>query len=198
MALCVDPLARDAVDADIDDDGAGLDPGAPDHFGPADGGHHHIGATDRFGEIAGARMGDGDGGVARQQQLRHRLADDVGAADDDRLGAGERPVQGLRGAVDQHHAAGRRAGHERALQRPRRQQAGVERVKTVNVLARIDGLQHLFGVYLPRQRQLHEDAVDGRIGVERGDKAQQFGLAGRRRQIVLHGMKAAGRRHLRL
>ena len=42
------------------------------------------------GQIARLGMADGDGGVLVEQQLRHRLADDVGAADHHRLQPGER------------------------------------------------------------------------------------------------------------
>ena len=55
------------------------------------------------------RVGDGDRAVLAQQQLRHRLADDVGAADDD-------GVEARRGRAaptfDQDQRARRRAGHE--------------------------------------------------------------------------------------
>ena len=54
---------------------------------------------------------------SREQQLRHRLADDVGAADHHRL----EPGQVAEPVLEQHQAAERRAGHER---RPRRPRAG--------------------------------------------------------------------------
>ena len=88
--------------------GARLDPVALDHLRPADGGDQHVGAPADRRQIAGARVGDGHGGVRRQQQLRHRLADEVRAADDHRVGAVE-----LRRAVpQQQHAAERRAGQQ--------------------------------------------------------------------------------------
>ena len=74
-------FARDAIDADVDDQRARLDPVALDHLGLADGGDEHVGATDDFGQIAGARMGDGDGAAFAQQQLRHGLADQDRAPD---------------------------------------------------------------------------------------------------------------------
>ena len=78
-----------AVDADVDHGRAGLDPVAPDHLGTADGGDQHVGPTADLGQIAGARMADRDRRVLGQQQRRDRLADEVGAADDDRLGAAQ-------------------------------------------------------------------------------------------------------------
>ena len=52
-------------------------------------------------------MGDGHGAVLAQQQLRHRLADEVGAADDHRVLAGEVADE----IAQQHQAAERRAAH---------------------------------------------------------------------------------------
>ena len=55
-----------------------------------------IGAAHDAGQVAGARMRDRHRAVLAQQQLRHRLADDVGAADDDRVEAGEVVLHRLR------------------------------------------------------------------------------------------------------
>ena len=41
-------------------------------------------------------------------------------------------------------------------------------MEAVDVLLRVDALDHALGVDLLRQRQLHEDAVDRGIGVQRG------------------------------
>jgi len=50
-------------------------------------------------------------------------------------------------------------------------------VKAVHVLGRADGFDDLLRVDVPRQRQLHQDAVDGRIVVEGFDARQQGGFA---------------------
>ena len=77
-------LAGDAVDADVDHDRAGLDPVALDHLGTADGGDDDVGAAARRpARSRGLRVGDGHGAALAEQELRHRLADDVRAADDD-------------------------------------------------------------------------------------------------------------------
>ena len=81
--------ARHAVDADVDHRRARLDPVAADHLGPADGGDDDVGAAHDVGQVAGSRMGDGDGALSPEQQLRHRLADDVRAADHDRVEPGK-------------------------------------------------------------------------------------------------------------
>ena len=61
----------------------------------------HVGAPADAGQVARARVADGHRRVARQQHLRDRLADEVGAADDDGLGALELDAV----AVEQLHAA---------------------------------------------------------------------------------------------
>ena len=60
------------------------------------------------GQVRRARMTDRHGGVAMQQQQRHRLADDVAAPDHDGAGAGDRNPRSLQQLDD----AGRRARHE--------------------------------------------------------------------------------------
>ena len=79
---------RYAVDANVDDDGSGFDPFTTDHFGAADGGDENVGAAADGGEILGARVGDGDGGVGTfgEKEERHGLADDHAAANDNGLG----------------------------------------------------------------------------------------------------------------
>ena len=119
-----------------------------------------IGAPAHRRQIARLGMGDGDGGVLGEQQLRHRLADDVGAADHHRLHAGERGMHRFR----QPHAAERRARHQR--RQAARQPPDIERVEAVHVLGRVDGGDDLVCVDLRRQRQLHQDAVDVGVGVE--------------------------------
>ena len=60
-------------------------------------------------------------------------------------------------------------------------------MEAVDVLFGLDRLDHLLGVDLRRQRQLHEDAVDLRIGIELADDVQELGLARRRRQRMVEG-----------
>ena len=65
-AKATSPIRRDlpsgkgeAVDADVDHGGAGLDPVAAHHLGPADGREHEVGAAADGGKIARLRMRDG-------------------------------------------------------------------------------------------------------------------------------------------
>ena len=123
-------------------------------------------------------VADGDGRVAPlpllKQQKRHRLAHDLRPAQDDRMGP-----PGLDAGVDQQLAdAQRRARHE--PRRPGRQQAEVERVKAVDVLERRNPLDDGRLVDLLRQRQLHQDAMNRRIGVQPVDRGQELGLASSR------------------
>ena len=73
------------------------------------------------------------------------------------------------------------------------QPADIDRVEAVHVLGRVDRLDHRAGADLLGQRQLHQDAVHRRVGIEPRDHRQQFGLgvvsAGRR--MVWAAMPAA-------
>ena len=91
-----------------------------------------------------------------QQQLRHRLADDVGAADDD--GALAREI--AEAVLQQHEAAERRARHQALA--AGREPPGIDDMEAVDILGRIDGVEDRLGIDLLRQRQLDEDAVDRR------------------------------------
>ena len=64
-------------------------------------------------------------------------------------------------------------------------------MEAVDILGRIDRGEHLLRIDLRGQRQLHQDAVHDRIGVEPPDQRQQFGLAGRLRQAVIERAHAA-------
>ena len=191
LARRVEPLASHPIDADVDDDRAGLHPRPTHHFRPPDRGDENVGAARDGGQIAGARMGDRHRAMAREQELRHRLADDVRAADDDSLHAGEHRAQRLAGLVEHDHRAGRRAGHERPAHLADRKQADIDRMEAVDVLLRVDRLEHPRRTDVPGQRQLHQNAVHRRIGVERLDEREQFGFARLGGERVLHRMKAA-------
>jgi len=78
---------------------------------------------------------------------------------------------------------------ERRAWRQRRQAGGeppgVDRMKAIDVLGRIIASEHLLGVDLLRQRQLHQDAVHRRIGIELVHQRHQFGLAHAVRQAMV-------------
>src|SRR5690606_34727443 len=66
----------------------------------------------------------------------------------------------------------------------------VVRVNTVDVLARIDGVDDGPRIDVVRQRQLHQDAVDLRIAVQLLDEPEQLRLGDARRQVPGKGAHA--------
>ena len=119
-----------------------------------------------------------------QQELGHRLADDVGAAENE----GAQALQVAQPVLQHHQAAARRAGHQPLA--AGRQPAGVDDVKPVDILVRVDGVEHGgFGNML-RQRKLHQNAVDGRVVVQLLHEGEQRLLVGFRRQLVLEGFQS--------
>ena len=129
-------------------------------------------------------MRDGHGRVLGEQKLHQRLADDVGAADHHRIEPAQRRMHRL-GELD---AADRRTRRQR--RQARRQPTGIERMKAIDVLGRIDGGDDARRIDLRRQRQLHQDAVHGGIGVELADKTEQLVGAGRGRQMKIERLHA--------
>ena len=82
----------------------------------------------------------------------------------------------------QAHAAVRRARTQhRALQH---QPADVVRMKAVDVLARVDALGHSLRIDLLRQRQLDQDPVHRRVGIQLVDQRQQLVFRRVGRQVV--------------
>ena len=143
------------VDADVHDGGAFLDVGGADEPAAAGGDDEHVRVARPSGEVGRARVADGDGGVALEQQVRDRLADDLAAADHDRVRALELDVVLVQEGQDPE----RRRGNVRRLAEV--ELAGVERVEAVDVLDRLDGADDAVLVDAVRERQLDEDAVDG-------------------------------------
>jgi len=160
---------------------------APKQARPAEGRDQEVGLPADPGEVAGAGMAEGDGAVGGEQERRHRLADDVAAADDHRPAARELDFR----APEQLHHPGRGGGDETArLAAP--EAPDVDRVEAVHVLLRSDALQHPAGVEVGGQRQLDEEAVDLRIAVEGVHGGLELSLRGRGGER--HG--AAGDPHL--
>ena len=167
-----------AVDADIDNHRAGLDPFAFDEIRDADARHHNIGRRHFLGQIARFAVADGNRG-ARQQQFQHlRPADDIRRADDD----GFFPFHFHAVAFQQgHHAFGRAGAHQRHFYH---QAADIIRMEAVHIFMRQDALQNRLAVYLFRQRQLNQNAVHIRIAVQFVHQCQQLVLRGFRRHFI--------------
>src|SRR3990167_2534243 len=114
-----------------------------------------------------------------EQQRRHGFADDIGAADHHRMLAGKVATA----VLQQAHASGRGAGrgYFAALDKA----TAVLGMETIDILQRVDGLEHAVLVDMVGQRQLNQDAVDCRVGVKPLDQLKQGGFARVGRQLVL-------------
>ena len=130
-------------------------------------------------------MRDGDGGVGGQQHHGHGLAHDVGAADDHGMLA----AQILHANRFQHlHAAVGRAGLEADF--PHHQCAGAGHVEAVHILGGRDGFNDLVIVNVLGQGQLHQNAVNAGVVVQRCHAGQQLGFGHRGIVLFQHGVKA--------
>ena len=119
-------------------------------------------------------MHDGHGGVAPLQEHRGGDADHVASADDDCFFAGDLDPA----AFQELDASARCARDEQGLASALREAAGVERVESVDVLLVVDGAEDAFLVDVAGHRELHEDAVDVRVGVVVGDDLEDLLLGG--------------------
>jgi len=109
------------------------------------------------------------------RRLRHRPANDVAAADHDRMAAGDGHID----CVEQGNDALRRARRKGALE-------------PVDVLLRRDRGDHRGEIEVRRKRQLDQDAMHGRIGIEGADARQQCGgAASAAKRSVLERMPAS-------
>ena len=170
-----------AVDADVDDDRAGLDIVGCDHLRLADGNDQDVGLAADCRQVDGAGMGHRDGRVLAQHQLGDRFADDVAAADDDAALA----LDGQLVSLEHGDDPGRRAGHGAVP--AQREQADIDGMEPVDILVRLDRADDRELVDVVRQGQLAEDAVDLAVLVELIDQGQQFELGNRCGQMVAVG-----------
>jgi len=159
----------DAVDANVDQGGAGLDHIGRYEAGAADGGDQDVGLAGDLAEVAGLGVADGDGGVVVQQKHGGGLAYDVAAADYHSVLAGDGDVAALEDLDDTRRRA-RREGGATGLEA-----AGVDGMEAVNIFLGRDGVEEGLGVNLLGQRKLDEDAVDVVAGVELGDEGEHLG-----------------------
>ncbi len=134
--------------------------------GPANGGDQNVGSPALTRQVVGFRMTHGNCRVGMQQHYCHWLAYDIAAPNHHGVLARNRnPI-----ALQHFHDAGRRASSRRGT--VRHQIADVHGMKTIRILARINGFQHAAGVHVFRQRHLHEDSVDVGAVVQPGNDAQ--------------------------
>ena len=178
-----------AVDADVEDHRPRLDPVTAHETGPTDRDDEDIGSAAKLRRVPRARMGDGHRAVFRKQQLRHRLADNVGFADHHGMEAGEVFAEPV---LQQHEAAERRAGHQCRL--AGRKAPGIGDMEAVDIFVGIDALDDGVGIEMDGQRQLHENAVHGGIDIQPVDQRHQLVLRRVGRKLVLEGIHAGGDR----
>ena len=98
----------------------------------------------------------------------------------------------------QKHGAGRRAGDETGGEIAGRELAGIQHAQAIHILLGQDRLDNLIGIEVFRQRKLHENAVNGGVGVQFADQLEECGLGGFLRQRVLYGVETALLGHLAL
>ena len=179
----------DAVDADIDDDGAFFDVLGFEEFGAADGGDDDVGLAGDGAEVAGAGVGDGDGGITAgtfgHEQEGHGFADDHAAADDDGVGA-----CGFDAGVDEESLAAEGGAGDEAGGVFEREFGDVDGVEAVDVFGGVDGADDFGFVDVLGRGALDEDAVDGGVGVELFDEGDQFGLGGGGGEFVFDAVEA--------
>ena len=117
-------------------------------------------------QVFSPRVADGDSSPGVDQQQRHRLADDVGATDDNRFLAAQ-----INMAFFKHfHHAIRRTGNETRI--ALRQRTDVFSVEAIDILINRNRFEHGFFIEVFGQRQLHQNAVDIGIGVQLGNLFQ--------------------------
>ncbi len=179
------------VHAHVDHGRSRLDPVGLDHPVAADRGDQDVGAPAHPGKVARARVAHGHGGVGAEQELGHRLAEQVRAPDHDRL----RALEGH--ALEQHHHPGRRARPQTG--ESERQPPGVGHGEPVHVLVGIDPVGDHGAVQVVGHRELAEDPADRVVGVQGVDQLQRLGLRHRRRQRMVKALdpKLAGGAPLR-
>ena len=121
-------------------------------------------------EISGFGIAYSDGCAGLQEKHRLRFAHNIGRAHHDRSCAAHRVVNRL-----QHfHHAVRGAGSEQWL--TGHQQTRIADVEAIDVFFCSDRFDDFVRIDMCRQRQLHQNAVDFRIVVQRFHPGQQFGL----------------------
>ena len=130
------------------------------------------------------RVADRHGGIARRQQRRHRLAHDLAAAENDSAAARERDCMLVEKSEDPGRSAGDKA--RPALVK----QADVLRMEAVDVLQRVDGVEHAPRIVPGFERHLNEEAVDAVVPVAGGHSIQQRGRGGTGGQSERVGVEA--------
>ena len=157
-----------------------------------DGGDEDVRVEGVVREVARAGVARRHGRVRGEQQLRHRLPDDAGASDDDGVGAAQLDLVLLEHAHDAERRAGDECGPAEI------EPGGVDGMDPVDVLRRVDRLDHGCLVDVAGERQLDEQAVHAVVGVELRDEREHVLLARVGRNAVVARLDAGRLRRLLL
>ena len=128
-------------------------------------------------QVGRARVADRHRGVLPEEQERRGLAHDVGTAHHDRALAGELDP----GALEDLHRRVRGSGQEALVAEC--QQARVEGMNAVDVLGRVEHVDHGAEGDRGRQRHLDDDPGDCRVAVEPADRGRHLVGAGVLREL---------------
>ena len=170
-------------DAHVDYGRAGLDHVRGQQARPARRHHHDVRGPGVRGEILGAGVAQGHGGVlgAPGQQQAEGAAHGDPAADDGHVGARDGHVV----AAQQFHDAARGARQRAVLAEDQLAQA--DRVQPVRVLGRVHPVEHGVGVEAARQRQLDDVPGAGGVLVQLVDDRFHLGLGRVSGQVAADG-----------
>ena len=168
----------DAVDADVDDDGAWLDHVALDERGDAGGGDEDVGFLGESGEIGGPLVATDDGGVLAHEHDGDGFADVVAGADNDGDLAAGLDAGVLDHLDDREGGAGSEAGP--AVD----DVADVGGVDALDVFFRSDEALDGVGVGRRREGQVDHDGGDFVLGIEEEDAAGDLVVAAGLREFV--------------
>jgi hypothetical protein len=178
------------VGADIDDGSSRADPVGLYVARFAHGRDDNIGATHEFREISRFGVADSDRSVCVHEKESHGLADDVAAAQNDRVGALDRNLV----APKNFHASGGSAGDEsRAIGN---ELAEIDGMKAINVFRGVYGFQYALGIDLRRERELNKDPVNVVVIVQIGNELKHVAggnIRGRRVKPMSQAELFAGR-----
>lgn len=184
---CWSGWCRDAVDADIYDDGSRLDPASAYEAGMTCRDDQDVCPACFGSNIARLQMRENDRAPFVEKEARHRASDDVRTAYDDCMETGEH----RQNAPQQDQATKRRAGNH-AIRSSDRQFSCIDDMKSINVFFRRDGVEHGISLNVRRQRKLDEDAVNILIIIQRSYQIQQRGLWRIGRQAMAEGPHSYG------
>eukprot|EP00982_Pelagococcus_subviridis_P006481 30135-Pelagococcus_subviridis.AAC.15 len=172
---------RHGVSPDVDDRRAAFDPVLFDHVRRPRGGDDDVRLAHDPLRVLRPRVHHGHGAVFLHEHQRRGHPDDVGPTDDD----GVLPSQLHAASLEQHDAALRRARHEQRLVALHRELPDVQRVEPVHVLLQGDRREDLLLVHVLRKRELDEDAVAVRVGVEALDDLKHLRLGRGLRDLLV-------------